>query len=130
MEAIADNRGVNDNNVTLFCRYSPESGWYEFNVFNNGLYNAYFTKPDPAGNLNYGLITEGGSNQIKQGRATNKYGLVCKKDSMSFYINDKELKTIPLPNYVPPEGKVGVSVSSYVQLPVQVLIQEVTISKP
>jgi hypothetical protein len=130
VEAIADNRGVNDNNVTLFCRYSPDGGWYEFNVFNSGIYNAYFTKPDSVGNLNYGLITEGGSNAIKQGKATNTYALVCKKDSLSFYINGDSLKTIPLPAYVPPGGKVGISVSSYGQVPVQVLVTELTISQP
>ena len=130
VEAIADNRGVNNNNVTLFCRYSPDGGWYEFNVFNSGIYNAYFTKPDSAGNLNYGLIAEGGSNAIKQGKATNTYALVCKKDSLSFYINGDDLKTIPLPAYVPPGGKVGISVSSYGQVPVQVLVTELTITQP
>ncbi len=130
LEAVVENRGVNDNNVTLFCRYSPEGGWYEFNVYSSGLYDMYFTKPDPAGNLNYGLIAEGGSNKINMGAAVNKYAIVCKKDSLTLYINDNETRSVGIPNYVLADGKVGISVSSFGQVPVQVLVKEITISKP
>ncbi len=37
MEATASNRGVNDNNISLICRYT-DRGWYEFNIANSGLY--------------------------------------------------------------------------------------------
>lgn len=130
VEAVIENRGVNTNSLTLFCRYSPDSGWYEFNIYNSGIWNAYFTKPDSAGNLNYGLIAEGGSNAIKQGTSANTIALVCKKDSLSFYVNEKGIKTVPLPIYVPAGGKVGISVSSFNQVPVQALFSEVTISQP
>lgn len=130
VEAVVENRGVNTNSLTLFCRYSPEGGWYEFNIFNSGIWDAYFTKPDSAGNLNYGLIAEGGANAIKQGTTANTIALVCKKDSLSFYVNGTGIKTVPVPVYVPPGGKVGISVSSFNQVPVTALFSEVTISQP
>jgi hypothetical protein len=130
VEAVVENRGVNDNNVTLFCRYSPTGGWYEFNVYSSGLYDMFFTKPDSAGNLNYGKIAEGGSNRIKTGRAVNTYAIVCKRDSLSLFINGDGVKTVGLPNYVPKGGKIGISVSSFTLVPVQVLVQQVTISQP
>ena len=130
IDATVENIGVNDNNITLFCRYSPEAGWYEFNIYSSGLYDMFFTKPDSAGNLNYGLIAEGGSNKINMGQATNKYSIICKKDSLSLFINDVETRTVGIPNYVLENGKVGVSVSSFGQFPVQVKFKEVQISQP
>ena len=37
VEVSAENRGTNDNNVSLICRYDPTEGWYEFNIANSGL---------------------------------------------------------------------------------------------
>jgi len=130
IDATVENIGVNDNNITLFCRYSPEAGWYEFNIYSSGLYDILFTKPDPAGNLNYGLIAEGGSNKINMGKATNKYSIICKKDSLSLFINDVETRTAGIPNYVLGNGKIGISASSFGQVPVQVIYKEVQISQP
>lgn len=130
VDATFENQGVNDNNITLFCRYSPEGGWYEFNIYSSGLYDMYFTKPDPAGNLNYGLIAEGGSNNINMGQAVNEYSIICKKDSLTLLINGEETRSVGTPNYVLENGKVGVSVSSFGQVPVKVLVKEVKISEP
>ena len=130
LDATVENLGVNDNNVTLFCRYSVEGGWYEFNVYSSGLYDMYFTKPDSSGNLNYGLIAEGGSRNINMGQATNKYSIVCKKDSLTLFINDVETRTVGIPAYALENGKVGVSVSSFGQIPVKVVFKEVQISQP
>jgi hypothetical protein len=130
VDATVENLGVNDNNVTLFCRYSPEGGWYEFNVYSSGLYDMFFTKPDPAGNLNYGLIAEGGSNKINMGQATNKYSIICKKDSLTLFINDHETRTVGIPGYFLENGKIGISVSSFGQIPVKVKVKELQISQP
>ncbi len=130
VDATVENQGVNDNNITLFCRYSEENGWYEFNIYSSGLYDMYFTKPDSAGNLNYGLVAEGGSNNINMGQAVNEYSIICKKDSLTLFINGEEIRSVGIPNYVLENGKVGISVSSFDQVPVKVLIQEVKISKP
>lgn len=130
MDVTVENLGVNDNNVTLFCRYSPEGGWYEFNVYSSGLYDMFFTKPDSAGNLNYGLIAEGGSNKIKMGQAINKYSMICTKDALTVFINDVETRSVGIPSYVLENGKVGVSVSSFGQIPVKVKVKEFQISQP
>jgi hypothetical protein len=130
MDVTVENRGVNDNNITLFCRFSEEAGWYEFNVYSSGLYDMLFTKPDSAGNLNYGVIAEGGSNKINMGHATNTYSLVCGEDSLIVYINDVETRKVGIPAYVLSEGQVGVSVSSFGQVPVEVVVKEIRISQP
>ncbi|MBI2757933.1 MAG: hypothetical protein HYX49_04565 [Chloroflexi bacterium] len=130
IDATVENIGVNDNNVTLFCRYSVASGWYEFNIYSSGLYDMFFTKPDSAGNLNYGLIANGGSNKINMGKAINKYSIICTKDSLTLFINGVKTRSVGIPAYALENGKVGVSVSSFGQTPVQVKFREVKISQP
>ncbi|CAG1006819.1 hypothetical protein ANAEL_03460 [Anaerolineales bacterium] len=130
IDVHTQNFGVNENNVTIFCRYTPDAGWYEFNLFNNGLYNILFTKPDKSGNLNYGLIAEGGSNKINQGRATNEYAAICEGRTLTLYINGVLTRTVEATQYELSEGKVGFSVSSYDSAPVQVSLDWIRINKP
>jgi hypothetical protein len=50
IDARVINRGVNNNNVSLVCRYT-DSGWYEFNIANNGLYWIYAAEVSAGGNV-------------------------------------------------------------------------------
>ena len=61
IDVRVDNRGTNNNNINMICRYSDE-GWYEISVANNGLYWLYAF--DGLKN-NYAKIADGGSNKIK-----------------------------------------------------------------
>ncbi|HKY56066.1 MAG TPA: hypothetical protein VJM08_17250, partial [Anaerolineales bacterium] len=83
VEVSADNRGRNNNNISLICRYDPDVGWYEFNIANNGLYDIYYAEVDSNGDIGYNRITNGGSNAIKQGKEVNEYLISCKGDELS-----------------------------------------------
>ena len=114
VEAQAENLGTNNNNVSLTCRYSKQ-GWYEFNVANNGLYWIYNASVRDDGFVKYKLLEQGGSNKIVQGNTPGKnlniYGIICKGDTLTLYINDtmtKEVKDATLRS-----GKIGVSISSF-----------------
>ena len=129
LDARASNLGTNNNSISLICRYTEDSGWYEFNIGNNGLFDIYYAKVRPEdGYVNYSLISEGGSNKINQGFDVNEYGIICKEDTLTLYINGnltKESKDSRLTS-----GKVGISVSSFPNLPVRVNFDWVTISQP
>jgi hypothetical protein len=130
MSVVAINRGTNDNNVSLICRFSKENGWYEFNIANNGLYDILhgsFTKDNKA---TYGKLADGGSNKIKQGKETNTYEISCKGRTLVLAINGYETRRLDDNQFVLDKGKVGVSVSSFKSLPVTVQIDSVAISKP
>ncbi|HXF85909.1 MAG TPA: hypothetical protein VNK49_11035 [Anaerolineales bacterium] len=129
IDAHVINRGVNNNNVSLICRYT-DSGWYEFNIANNGLYWIFAASVDASGKVSYGLVYNGGSNDIKAGKATNDYTAICKGRTLSLFINGREARTVTDNKYALSSGKVGVSVSSFDTLPVTVDIDWVTISEP
>jgi hypothetical protein len=129
VEARVENRGTNNNNISLVCRYSDE-GWYEFNIANNGLYNILYGFVAADGDIGYGRLADGGSNKIKSGKDVNTYKIICKDRQLSLYINGIETRVIEDNNYVLRDGKVGISVSSFKDLPVKVEYDWVTISEP
>ena len=126
LEAVAANRGVNDNNVSLICRYT-EGGWYEFNIGNDGTYtilayDAVLKFYDP--------LAQGGSPAIKSGQSTNKYAAACQGSTLTLWINDVEVRTITVHQYNYDKGKIGLSVSSFNTLPVKVEFESLKISEP
>jgi hypothetical protein len=129
VEALAENRGMNDNNISLICRYSDD-GWYEFNVFNSGLYNILYGYYKPDGSINYARIADGGSNKIKAGKEVNNYRITCNDRRLSLYINGTEARVVEDNQYTLRKGKIGVGVSSFDQLPIKVEFDWVKISEP
>jgi len=123
------NRGVNNNNVSLICRYT-DGGWYEFNIANNGLYTILAASVNADGKALYNLIFNGGSTAIKSGKETNEYTAICNGRELSLFINGKEARTVTDNKFVYKSGKVGVSVSSFNVLPVTVDVDWVKISQP
>jgi hypothetical protein len=120
-----ENRGVNSQQVSLVCRVS-EDGWYEFAVQSDGLWYLY------AVSGGYDRLTNGGSNDINQGKAVNEYSLVCNDDEISFFINGEEPKGSPYreSEYSLREGGVGFSISALRAVPVQIEVDYVKISEP
>lgn len=125
LDVVAVNRGVNDNNVSLICRYTS-GGWYEFNIGNDGFYTIYAYDSL----IGYDPLFQGGSTAIKGGQSTNKYTAICKGNTLSLLINDQEVRTITVNRYNYPKGKIGLSVSSFQILPVKVEFESLVISEP
>lgn len=120
-----ENRGVNTQQVSLVCRVSDE-GWYEWAVQSDGLWYLY------AVSGGYRRLTNGGSNDIKQGKDINEYGMECKGNEISFFINGEEQRGSP---YVDRDlalrrGNVGFSVSSLRAIPVKIEVDWFKVSEP
>lgn len=120
-----ENRGVNSQQVSLVCRNSGD-GWYEWAVQSDGLWYLY------AISGGYNLITNGGSNDIKQGKDINEYSMICKDNQISFFINGKEQKGSPYTDrtYGFRKGSVGFAISSLRATPVKIEVDFFEISEP
>jgi hypothetical protein len=120
-----ENRGVNSQQVSLVCRVGDD-GWYEFAVQSDGLWFLY------AVTGGYDRLTNGGSNDINQGKAVNEYSLVCKDNEISFFINGVEPKGSPYveSEYSFREGGVGFSISALRAIPVEIEVDYIKISEP
>ena len=130
LDVVAENRGVNNNNVTLICRYTPDEGWYEFNIANNGLYWMYYAEMLENKKIVYHDLANGGSNKIKMGKEINQYSIICSDQTLSLYINGHETANFEDNKYILRNGFAGVGVASFVTLPVKVEFDSITISQP
>jgi len=130
VETRVENQGANDIGVSLICRYSQENGWYEFSLANNGLYLISYAKPGSNGSIAYREIADGGSTRIKTGNTINEYGIRCNGNVLSLFINGELAREVTDHLSDSDAGKVGVSVSSFNVLPVNVRLDWVRISKP
>jgi len=130
VEVNAENRGKNNNNVSLICRYDPAVGWYEFNIANSGKYNISYAEIISEGRIRYNKMIDGASTAIHQGKAVNEYAITCSGNNLSLTINGKEVKNITDRKYDLREGQVGMSVSSFNVLPIQVEMDWFKVSQP
>jgi hypothetical protein len=126
VDARAENRGMNNNNVSLICR-GTEDGWYEFNIANNGLWWIYAF--DDVNAHDYVELANGGSNAINMGKGVNDYTIMCYGQTLSLYINGVKIHSLQENRYVFREGQVGVGVSSFDVLPILVEFDYVNISE-
>jgi hypothetical protein len=121
----AENRGRNNNNVSLVCRMNDETTkWYEFSVESGGVWYLY------AVDGKYHIIDNGGTNALKQGREVNEYRLDCVGDEITMYVNDKKIKTVQDTRYLFDEGVVGFNISSLNVLPITVNVNWFEIAQP
>lgn len=130
VEVRADNRGKNNNNISLICRYDPEVGWYEFNIANNGLYDILYAEVLDNGKIRWNRIANGGSNSIKAGLEVNEYGIECQGTELSLVINGDDVISIKDKKYGLRRGQIGVSVSSFDVLPILIEMDWIRISEP
>lgn len=131
VEVKADNRGKNNNSVSLICRYDPEVGWYEFNLANSGLYDISFVRILDNGRVQYNRVANGGSNHIKAGMEVNEYYIKCQGNELTLKINGMDVTSIQDKKYGElSKGQVGVSVSSFNVLPIQVEMDWFKVSEP
>lgn len=130
LELRADNRGRNNNSISLICRYDPDVGWYEFNVANNGLYDILYAEVKNNGDISYNRVANGGSNAIRQGMDINEYSITCEDDELTLEINGDEVISIAERRYGLRSGQVGVSVSSFNVLPIRIEMDWIRVSEP
>jgi len=122
VDTIAENRGMNNNNVSLICR-GTDTGWYEFSIANNGLWWIY------AYDGTYNMLANGGSTAVNMGKGVNEYTILCYGNTLSLYINGTEIHTLRENKYVYREGQIGIGVSSFDSLPIIVEFDWVGISE-
>ena len=126
----ADNRGKENNNVTLFCRQSSE-GWYEFSIANSGSYWIYaYDATGAIAEKGYNTIFTDSSKGIKHGKDSNEYEASCVGDKLTLSINGTEVKTVRDARYKFREGTVGFGVSSFSAIPILVNVDEFTVGQP
>ncbi len=117
--------GQDPSYISLMCRYDPDLGWYEFNIATSGEVIIYRYAIDGG---EFTTLTDGTSDAINQGNATNQLLATCKGNELSLTINGQFWQTITDDTYS--NGEVGVSAGSLSAIPVQVIFNWVEVTQP
>jgi 3-keto-disaccharide hydrolase len=114
LDVTAENRLYNDGHFSLLCRYTPDGGWYEYNITNSGLYTLYYGSVRADKVAIYRKLANGGYSKFKVGKdTTNDVGISCVGRTISLFINGVMVKAYEDNSVVLKSGKVGLGVSSY-----------------
>jgi hypothetical protein len=125
----AENRGKNNNNVSLVCRES-DKGWYEFSTEGGGLWYLYGVTFNTENKVVYNRIDNGGALALKQGKEVNEYAMICKDNEITLIVNGKQLKKVVENKYAFRDGNVGFNISSLNVTPIILEVDWFKISQP
>ena len=125
-----ENRALTPSSAGLICRYSDESGWFEYNLSTDGTYNVLYGRWLSAGVADYLPIIDGTSNDIQPTGTPQTIGLTCSDTTLWLYVNEKLIRKVDVSRYEPTEGKVGVTTASFENTPIVTAFDRVTVSEP
>jgi len=130
IEARVESTGSSANYMGLVCSYQEQDGWLEFNISSDGSYAILYGEWLGDGVASYMPITDGVSEYINTGNATNEIGLDCLSDTLQLYINGKLFRNIDVSRFELDGGKVGLAVASFDEVPVTLGFDWVKVSEP
>ena len=111
-----ENRSKTISSTTIVCNYSETLGWYEFNISTNGLWE--IRAHDTHGDRGYVLLKSGGSKTIHRGEAINEYSVSCIGNQLTLFANGKKLTEYTDDSMNFAQGKIGIGILSFEQVPV------------
>ena len=130
IETEFTNSALSPASAGLICRYSETDGWLEYNVLTDGTYNVLFGRWLSIGVVDYLPISDGTSRDIKQSGDVQQIGLTCFGNILQLYINGNVIRSVDISSYELPAGKVGLTASSFENVPVVVVFNNITINEP
>lgn len=130
IDALAQQRASNDGAIGLVCRYDEQAGWYEFDLRSDGSYSVLFGQWLAEGIAHTALIREDETDKVRPAGEANEIGLVCQGSTLLLYVNGRLIRRIEETRYNLSQGRVGLSVSSFDDLPVIAAFEWFAISRP
>lgn len=124
------NRSETSHAVDMICRYDEDDGWYQFEVFETGLFNLYYVKWDSDQNPQMKLLTKGGSSTMRTGKAANDLTMICKDRLISLYVNGVLAVSHEENQYALHAGQVGIGITTFDEAPVIVALDWFKLETP
>jgi len=121
-------RSNTKSSTVIICNYSERNGWYEFDIGTDGLWEVRLH--DTLGKTGYLSLTSGGSLAIQTGEGINEYTATCSGNHLNLSINGSEVLNFTDEIMKYEQGKIGLGVQSYSQVPVLVESAWIKINQP
>lgn len=122
--------GTPSGYIGVICDYSESNGWYEFNLASDGTYSVLFGQWLTQGIAQYTPIAAETTEYLKAGNFNYEVGLTCTENTLQLHINGKLFRKLDVTRYGLTKGKIGVTASSFDELPMIAIFEWVKVSEP
>jgi len=116
--------------IGLICRYSETDGWLEYNVYSDGTYSVLYGQWLASGIADYLPVLSSSSNAIQPSGTSQEIGLLCSGTTLSLFIDQTLIRSVDVSRFALASGKVGVTASSFENIPVIAALDWVRVSEP
>ena len=130
IDAEFTNQAGSPSSIGLICHYSESDGWLEYNVSSDGTYNVLYGQWLSTGIADYLPLLSASSREIQPSGASQEIGLICSGTTVSLFVNQTLIRSADVSRYELGEGKVGITVSSFENIPVTASFDWVKVSEP
>jgi hypothetical protein len=130
IDARITNQAGSPAALGLICRYSETEGWLEYNVSTDGTYSLLYGKWLANGIADYLPIMDGSSNLIQPSSAAQEIGMICSGTTVSLLVNQTVVRNADVSRFALTSGKVGITASSFENIPVIAAFDWVKVSEP
>ncbi len=128
VDAKVEASTAGDGGLGLVCRYDEKSGWYEFNIFADQTYEILFGQWLAHGVARYTPLVRIESEKIRAN--VNEIGLLCEGNTLTPFINGTQMRKWQDQKIGLKGGVIGVSASSFNDIPLQIAVDWVKVSEP
>lgn len=111
----------------LICRYSEKKGWYEFNAASDGTYSILLGQWLAPGVAKYIPIISDASSRLG-GTQPIELGFFCRDGFLELYADNDLVRRYDATNYGLTEGNIGITASSFAEVPMTVVFEWVSVS--
>lgn len=130
MDARFTNQAGSPASIGLICRYSEAAGWLEYNVYSDGTYSVLYGQWLASGIANYLPVLSSASNAIQPSGTAQEIGLICSGTTLSLFIDQTLIRNVDVSRFALTNGKIGITASSFENIPVIAAFDWVRVSEP
>ena len=130
VDARFSNQAGSPASIGLICRYSETDGWFEYNVYSDGTYSVLYGQWLASGIADYLPVLSSASNMIQPSGTSQEIGLLCSGTTLSLFIDQTLIRSVDVSRFALTVGKVGITASSFENIPVIAAFDWVKVSEP
>jgi hypothetical protein len=130
IDARFTNQAGSPASIGLICHYSEMDGWLEYNVYSDGTYNVLYGQWLANGIADYLPVLSSSSNAIQPSGTPQEIGLICSGTTLSLFIDQTLIRSVDVSRFELTSGKIGITASSFENIPVIAAFDWVRVSEP
>ncbi|MBI5965631.1 MAG: hypothetical protein HY863_19315 [Chloroflexi bacterium] len=115
--------------IGLVCYYNETKGWYEFNVASDGTYGVLFGQWLAEDIAQYTPIANDTTSHLEAGSLNYEIGMACQANDLLLYVDGALFRKLDVSRYGLIEGMVGITASSFDEIPMTSFFDWVRVSE-